>query len=72
MNREDLEYDISIALDRWDNKSDFTLAGVGNLSRADLDTLLVCCEYHDEHGHMMTPNFLSDHIKEVLVHYGML
>ena len=44
MNREDLEYDISIALDRWDERSDFTLAGVKGLSRADLDTLLACCD----------------------------
>ena len=72
MNREDLEYDISIALDRWDGVSKFTLVGVENLSRADLDTLLLCCEYHEEHGGMFPMHLISDSIKEVLKHYGML
>lgn len=72
MNREDLEYDISVALDNWDEKSLFTLAGVSGLTRADLDSLLVCCDYHDQHGTLYPLRYFSKAVTEVLTRYGML
>lgn len=48
MNRytqlDKLESDIEKALGRWDEKSQFRLGKVRNLSRADLDTLMIYCE----------------------------
>lgn len=72
MNREDLEYDISIALDRWDEHSPFTLAGVNGLTRADLDTLLACCDVYEQRGSITHLRYFSPTVKEVLTHYGML
>jgi len=72
MNKEDLEFDISVALDRWNEVSNFELAGVKNLSRADLDTLQMCCSYYDEHGTLHPLRYFSTEVKEVLKHYGML
>ena len=72
MNKEDLEYDISIALDKWNEVANFTLAGVDGLTKSDLDTLKVCCEYFDEHGTLRPLRYFSPKVKEVLAHYGML
>lgn len=72
MNREDLENDISEALEDWDEHSRFTLAGVGNLSIADINTLITCCEYHDEHGSLKHLRCFSKAVTDVLSHYGML
>lgn len=72
MNKEDLEYDISIALARWNEYSHFRLAGVENLTRADIDTLLMCCDYYDQHGNLNGLRFFSPEVKAVLKNYGML
>lgn len=72
MNKEDLEYDISIALDRWNEVANFTLAGVDGLTCSDLYTLKVCCDYYDEHGTLYPLGYFSPKVKEVLTHYGML
>lgn len=72
MNKEDLEYDISIALDRWDHKSDFTLAGVDGITKSDLDVLLTCCDVYDQYGTLTHAGLYSAKVREVLTHYGML
>lgn len=72
MNREDLEYDISIALDRWDKHSTFTLAGVKNITKEDIDTLLLICDYHDQHGCLYPLSKFPKTVTDVLKHYGML
>ena len=72
MNREDLEYDISIAVGRWDGVSTFVLAGVEGLTRYDLDTLKMCCDHYEEYGSLCPFWKFPDPLKEVLVRYGML
>ena len=72
MNKEDLEYDISIALDRWDHESDFTLAGVTDISKSDLDVLMTCCDVYDQYGTLKHAGLYSEKVREVLSHYGML
>ena len=72
MNKEDLELDISNALKKWDEHSMFTLAGVKGLSRSDIDTLSVCCDYYDQHGSLNGLRYFSPGVKNVLARYGML
>lgn len=72
MNKEDLEFDLSVALDRWTDAENQTLAGVEGLTKTDLYALKLCCDYYDEHGTLMPMNYFSAKVKEVLTHYGML
>lgn len=39
-----LQKDVQVELMYWDEHSQFTLAGVPNLSKADMDTLLLYCD----------------------------
>lgn len=39
-----LEQDINKALDNWNERSSFRIRGVKNLSRSDLDTILLYVE----------------------------
>ena len=72
MNKEDLELDISNALDKWDEHSMFTIAGVKDLSRSDIDTLSVCCDYYDQHGSLKGLGYFPIGVRIVLTRYGML
>lgn len=72
MNKEDLEYDISIALHRLNEAATFTLAGIDGLTCSDLYVLKVCCDYYDEHGSLPRTKLYSQKIYDVLTHYGML
>lgn len=71
MNKEDLEYDVSIAIDKWNEAENLTLAGVGGLSRSDLEALQTCCEYYDQYGVPPPARCFSPKVQEVLSHYGM-
>lgn len=72
MNKDDLEIDISTALKNWDEQSMFSLAGVNNLSRSDLDVLSLCCDFYDQHGSLNGLKYFSPEIKKVLGIYGLL
>lgn len=50
MAKRDLSKDITKALNSWNERSAFKLGGVGNLSRSDLDTLLMYIEYIETYG----------------------
>ncbi len=43
-NVEKLKKDVQVELMYWDERSQFTLAGVTNLSKSDMDTLLLYCD----------------------------
>lgn len=62
--------DIEKAIDRWNERSMFTIKGVKNLSRADLDTIILYAEYFDGQGFpgLMKP---LGGVREVLSKYGM-
>lgn len=77
MNRytqlEKLESDIEKALDNWDERSQFKLGKVRNLSRADLDTLMLYCDVirmNGTHkGVLMNP---LGYVGEVLRNYNLI
>lgn len=65
--------DIDNAIRKWNERSNFTLKGVKNLSRSDLDTLLLYAEYIEKHGtyegYLMKPRGA---VAEVLEKYGLI
>lgn len=71
MAKRDLKKDIVLKLNSWDEVSMFKLGGVGNLSRSDLDILLMyvdCVEnYGTYEGYLISP---LGSIKKVLEVYG--
>ena len=58
-------------LNSWDERSMFRVGGVKNLSRSDIDTLLLCCDTIEIQGDLRSMHYLSIEIKEVLAHYGL-
>lgn len=71
LNTPRLRKDIAEKLAGWDERSNFTLAGVGNLSRSDLNTLLMCCDFHDKYGDMGGVAYFSKEIMAVLDKYSI-
>lgn len=71
LNTPRLRKDISDKLSHWDEHSNFTLAGVNNLSRSDLNTLLMCCDFHDKYGDMGGIAYFSKEIMAVLDKYSV-
>ena len=64
--------DVNKKLRNWNERSNFTLKGVRNLSPADLDTLVLYAENYDGYGGfngLMKP--VGD-IAEVLKAYGLM
>lgn len=71
LNTPRLRKDIAEKMANWDERSNFTLAGVKNLSRSDLNTLLMCCDFHDKYGDMGGIAYLSKEIMAVLEKYSV-
>ena len=69
MNTAKLRNDIKKKLDRWNERSLFTLKGTKWLTKSDMDTLLVCCDWYDRHG-SLEGIALSPGVKQVLKSYG--
>jgi hypothetical protein len=65
--------DIKKKRDEWDERSQFKLKGVGNLSRSDLDDLdLYACACLDNGGYSFSPyRDPSGDIKKILDAYGI-
>lgn len=68
-----LEKDILDLRDNWDERSSFSLRGVGNLSRSDLDTLSLYVEYYEKSGGTSFNGLMDPlgEVKEVLDKYGI-
>ena len=66
-----LKDDINIALNSWNERSSLKLGGVENLSRSDLEILLMYVEYYEVNGsyegYLMKP---LGSIAKVLEVYG--
>ena len=45
-----LRTDISKKIERWNERSLFTLAGVKRLSLGDMNTLMMCCQHYEAYG----------------------
>jgi len=68
LDRDTLIEDIEIARRNWDERSQFKLAGIGNLSNSDLDTLeLYAREYNG--FNLMEP---TGNIKAILKKYNVI
>lgn len=70
MNTKKLRDDICKALDNWDERSLFSVAGCKGLTRSDIDTLLMCCDWHDKHGSLDGLAYFGPNIARVLAEYG--
>lgn len=72
-NAQKLLKDIDSKLSNWNERSQFRLKGVGNLSRADLDTLTLYAEAYIRSGGYGFPGLMEPRgsIKEVLDKYGV-
>lgn len=47
-----LRGELHKALLNWNERSLFTISGIRGLTRSDLDTLALCCDYYDAHGNL--------------------
>lgn len=56
-------------LDNWNEKSQFTLAGVKNLSFSDMEMLLSCCELY-KIDYPLDILILNDDLRAVLNKYS--
>lgn len=70
MDIKKLRDDIETKLDKWDERSMFTLRGAGNLTRSDMDTLLMCCDWYEKYGSLNGLAYFSREVKRVLEKYG--
>lgn len=71
-NAEKLIKDIKRKKDQWDERSQFELKGVGNLSNSDLDELdLYANTYKDNGGSFQGLSSPLGDVKEVLDAYGL-
>jgi len=72
MNSKKLRREVKRRLEKWNERSVFKFAGVKGVTRADMDTLLTCCDYYDEHGSLYGLSYFSPEVKQVLIYYGAL
>ena len=59
-------------LDRWNERSLFTIGGVKGLTRADIDTLLMCCDWYEQNGNLNGLAYFSQEVRCVLEKYEMM
>lgn len=71
LNTARLRNDIQTKLSTWDECSSFTLAGVTNLSRSDLNTLMMCCDFYDKYGDLSSFRYFGKEISAVLDKYSI-
>jgi hypothetical protein len=70
LNTKKLRADIKSKLNAWDEKSSFTMKGVRNLSRCDMDTLDIMCDIYEQ-TESLSGYLLVGGVKEVLKKYGL-
>lgn len=72
MKTQKLKKEIEKKLANWNERSLFTIKGVRNLSRSDLDTLVLYADQYERQGNLdglMPP---VGGVKEVLKAYGII
>ena len=73
MSTTDLRKDVRKKLDICNERSMFAIKGINNLSRADIHTLLVCCDFHDVYGSLDGLNiYFNPEVEKVLKKYELL
>lgn len=65
---------IQTKLENWDERSQFKIAGVGNLSISDLETIKLYVEEYIQSGGISFGSLMDPmgEVKEVLDHYGIV
>ena len=53
-------------IDNWDERSCFTVCGVKNLSRSDMDDLILYTEHFIEYGYLLGPVVMDELLAVVL------
>ena len=71
-NFEKLRRVLHRKLDQWNEYSTFTISGIRNLTRADIDTLLMCCDWYEHNGDLQGLDYFSPEVRSVLEKYEML
>ena len=71
-NTEKLRAVIKKKIAAWNEFSTFTINGVRNLSRSDLDMLLMCCDWYEREGNLNEFARLGYEVRSVLGKYQML
>lgn len=69
---EKINQDIEKKIRTWNERSCFTLKGVKNLSKSDLDMILLYAQQTDGYGNF--PGFMPPRggVKDVLTAYGLM
>lgn len=65
---------IQTKVENWDERSQFKIAGVGNLSISDLETIKLYVEEYIQSGGTSFGSLMDPmgEVKEVLDHYGIV
>lgn len=71
-NCEKLIKDIENKIEKWNERSQFSIKGVKNLSRADLDTLVLYADTMKDTGSLYGLMEPLGSIKEILQKYNIL
>ena len=71
LNTARLRNDVRAKLGYGNRNDNFTLAGAKNLTRGDLNTLLMCCDIFTKYGTLGGLTCLSGKIKAVLKKYSI-
>lgn len=71
MDAEKLTKDIYEKIDNWDERSQFTLAGIKNLSMSDLETLIMFCNEYKKYG-SLRGYWVNKPMKTILEKYGWM
>lgn len=70
LNYKRLRNDISKKIERWNERTLFTLAGVKGLTLGDMNTLMMCCQYYETHGSLEGINPYNPDVLAVLDRYS--
>ena len=65
-----LRKDIDKKLDNWNERNLFSIAGIKGLTRSDIDTLLMCCDWFEKYGTLAGLDYLGSKVRGVLDKYG--
>ena len=70
-NAEKLIKEVNKKIDNWNERSQFNMAGVKNLSRSDMDTIILYAETYLRNGNINSLMNPRGEIELVLSKYGI-
>ena len=63
--------EVNTKISRWNERSQFKMAGVSNLSRSDMDTIILYAETYLKYGSTNSLMEQRGDVGKVLRHYGL-